>query len=1264
MEIIAERRSTEIKLSVGNTEYTVPTNDVTPETTLNAYLRDNLHLTATKKMCLEGGCGTCIVAVEEQNSSGQKTVFAVNSCLVSIFSCHGWKILTNEGIGNPLIGFHKIQKLLASSNGSQCGFCSSGMVMSMYALEESGGRTKEEIENDFGGNLCRCTGYRPILTGFRQLATDSDDILDIDDLEDFTGCTKEKCENYCTKPCSRTPICFNLQGSRWMKVYNLADLLEILQSSENNRYMLVAGNTARGVYWLTEETTPELYIDVTGVLELTGYQVNDTSVLLGANISLTTAMNIFRKIAKHNPHFIYLDAMAAHIDLVAHVPVRNIGTIAGNLMTKHQHNEFPSDLFLILETVNATLVIVDVDANEIRVNPEAFLKVDMNKKVIKEIVLRPYDQEYEYRSFKIMQRAQNSHAMVNAGFLFQLKNQGIVQSVRIVYGAINPQFIHATKTEKFLIGKQLFNNITLQATFQTLDSELAPDWVLPDPSPGFRKQLAINLMYKCILDLAPASLVSPRNKSGATPLIRPVSQASQQIYPQKELYPLTQPIQKLEALNQTSGQAEYILDIPDLPGQLHSCFVKAEASPGSVITNIDTSKALQLPGVVAFYSARDIPGINSMTVESLAQRIPEEVFCSGTIRYYYQPVGIIVANTHALAKSAALKVVISTTPPIRRPVLSVAQVLAENLTDRVTHLTSFVPKRKDNDIKKVINGNSLSNTQYHYHMENQNCLVVPTEDGLNVYPGSQWMDYTQGVISQFLALPSQKINIVVRRLGGAFGAKITRNAFLAASVSLAAFKLRKPVRMWMTINDNMDVIGKRFPLYSTYEVGVNGKGIIQYLKAQLYRDEGILSNEPTDDLMVNQFQNCYKVDTWTFDTYTVVTDKASKCFMRAPGNFEALSAIESIMDHIAYSLNLDPWAVRRANMDDQKHPILVQLVNEIVQTTEVDKRKSAIEAYNRDNRWKKRGISVIPMHYLMEVIGNFTTLVSIYHLDGGVAIHHAGIEIGQGINTKVAQVCAYKLGIPLSKVSIKPSYNLPSANSSVTGGSLTSEAVVYSLLKACDVLLARMKPIKDNNPKATWEELVQLCFNNNICLSTNGFYSENEPGIQEYPIYGAGVLELEVDILTGKSEILRVDLLEDIGQSMSPAVDIGQLEGAFILGLGAHTSEELIFDSSNGRLTNDRTWNYKPPGFKDIPQVFNVRFLRDSYNPVGVLRSKAIAEPPTCLSYIFPSAMRNALASARREASSQAFPWYTVDGPTSVENVLLNTLDNFRQFTL
>ncbi|CAH1997049.1 unnamed protein product [Acanthoscelides obtectus] len=301
-------------------------------------------------------------------------------------------------------------------------------------------------------------------------------------------------------------------------------------------------------------------------------------------------------------------------------------------------------------------------------------------------------------------------------------------------------------------------------------------------------------------------------------------------------------------------------------------------------------------------------------------------------------------------------------------------------------------------------------------------------------------------------------------------------------------------------------------------------------------------------MVVDSFQNVYVTDTWRFSTYQVSTDTHANTWTRAPGTLEAMGSIETIFEHIAYEMNLDPVQVRQLNTDSTKHGKILGYWKEIETWADIPARRQSIEQFNKQNRWKKRGMSLIPMAWMLEFKGSFTVLVSIVHGDGGIMVCHGGVEMGQGINTKVVQVVAFKFGVTMNKVQVKPSLNLVAPNAFATGGSVTSEAVIYAIIQACDKLIASMKPVMDRMKNPTWEQLVRQCFVENIQLSADGYIQEKSPGVQGYPIYGLCATEVEVDILTGQKLIRRVDIIEDVGDSMSPLIDIGQTEGAFVMG--------------------------------------------------------------------------------------------------------------------
>lgn len=524
-------------------------------------------------------------------------------CLAPVYACHGLEVITVEGVGNRHDGYHPIQQKLYEFSGSQCGFCSSGMVVNMYALLESapGGQVSAlDVENSFGGNLCRCTGYRPIMDAFKTLAVcerhhqspngSCDSPSSLLDIEDLSMVCRQSCGNAPSRP---LVLHFD-EDRQWHRVTTVQQIFDIFDKCGTKPYMLVAGNTAHGVYRRGADL--QLFIDVNGVPELRGHRLDNAAgnLTLGANVNLTETMEILR-VASETAGFEYCSRVRTHIDLIANVPVRNAGTVAGNLSIKNAHHEFPSDMFLVLEAVGAKLTIRQADGNSQMVAVADYMSMDMRKKVMIEVVLPKLPPDtFRFRSYKIMPRAQNAHAYVNAGFLVEFESKSSkVRSIRICFGGINDQFVHATKTESALTGLDLYAADTLKIAVQSLTGELQPDWKLPDADPKFRRNLAVSLFYKFVLSTASESTatVAPNLASGGTVLERPLSSGIQSFDTFKERYPLTEPVRKLEGLMQVSGGALYANDLPQQKDELWAAYVQA-GRPHLTIAMIDAKEAL------------------------------------------------------------------------------------------------------------------------------------------------------------------------------------------------------------------------------------------------------------------------------------------------------------------------------------------------------------------------------------------------------------------------------------------------------------------------------------------------------------------------------------------------------------------------------------------------------------------------------------------------------------------------------------------------
>ncbi|XP_052742076.1 uncharacterized protein LOC112054756 [Bicyclus anynana] len=521
--------------------------------------------------------------------------------MVSITSCQDWDITTIEKIGNRLDGYHPLQTTLAENYGCQCGYCSPGFIMNMYSLLKAKKLTMKEIEKSLGSNICRCTGYRPILASFKKFASDAQTpaLLDIEDLKicNKTGeeCVKEKCERFDWCVISRKGLLNQVlhiklnDNKDWYRANTLLDVLDIWSQNGTDSYMLVAGNTAKGVYPIVEY--PRLLIDISSVQELKSFFI-DQNLIIGGGNTLADVIDIFTTVAD-NDQFKYVNILKSHLELVAHTTIRNLATLAGNIMIKHRHTDFKSDIFLLLETVGAQITILKEDGLKQILPTQAFLKEDMTGKIILNIIFLPLNMEHKIVTYKIMPRSQSVHALVNAGFLYKLSEDNIVQDCRIVYGGLSQQFSRASNTERYLMGKKLFVNKTLQGALDLLNKELVVEDNPPDSPVQYRHQVALGLFYKGLLSLCPSSTLNSEYRSGAVQLrdTRPVSEGHQVYDTDETLWPLNKAIPKSDALILCAGEAEFSDDIPSLPGEVFAAFVLAKVPLGT-IEKIDTSRAM------------------------------------------------------------------------------------------------------------------------------------------------------------------------------------------------------------------------------------------------------------------------------------------------------------------------------------------------------------------------------------------------------------------------------------------------------------------------------------------------------------------------------------------------------------------------------------------------------------------------------------------------------------------------------------------------
>ena len=740
-----------------------------------------------------------------------------------------------------------------------------------------------------------------------------------------------------------------------------------------------------------------------------------------------------------------------------------------------------------------------------------------------------------------------------------------------------------------------------------------------------------------------------------------------------------------------SGGAIYIDDIAEPQGLLH-LYLAQSTRAHALLLSMDLSPVRAAPGVVAVLSAADIPGKNDVSPVFG----DDPLFAVDEVVYMGQSLFAVAAETLAQARAAAALAVIAYED--LPTVLTIAEARAADLKIEA----SQVMKRGDAHAAlakagRRLQGHFAIGGQDHFYLEGQIAVATPGEgDELHVISSTQHPSEVQHLIAKVMGLPHSAVTVEVRRMGGGFGGKETQPALFAAAAALAASKTGRPVKVRADRDDDMVMTGKRHDFEIGYDVGFGPDGRIEGIALDLASRCGCsadLSPAINDRAMFHS-DNCYFLENVEIVSHRFKTHTVSNTAFRGFGGPQGMVGIERVMDAIAADLELDPLAVRKANLygpgrDVTPYAMTVEdnVAPEIIAELEVRSdyaaRRKAVDAFNARNRWLKKGIALTPVKFGI----SFTTshlnqagaLVQLY-ADGSVLLNHGGTEMGQGLMVKVAQVVAEEFAIDLDRVKVSSTRTDKVPNTSATAASSGSDLNGMAALSAARTIKTRLVEMlahkfsvaaksvvfADNHvlvggERLAFGEVARLGHLNRISLSSTGFYSTPKIHYDRashtgrpflYFAYGAAVSEVVIDTLTGENRTLRVDILHDVGRSLNPAIDEGQIEGGFIQGMGWLTTEELVFDDQ-GRLRTHAPSTYKIPTASDRPPVFNLDIWQPGVNREDTIhRSKAVGEPPLMLAISVFSAMTQAVSAA---AEHKVFP--ELDAPTTPERVLLAVRD-------
>ena len=1340
----------------------------------------------------------------------------------------------------PTWGMNPVAYRLALNNGSQCGYCSVGFVMNMSDfLVNNPDATKREIEDAMDGNLCRCTGYRPILTGMMTFASDWTD----DDEENRMKCELDP-NSQVQLPSNVVAIPFppaaqarpqplSVTGGErpWLAPRSLDELLEIMRANDPATTFLTLANTGYGIY-PAEYQAAQTLVDLSFIPELGEPPRMDGDVMrVGAATSYTDFIAVLGAEAwAMRPHQDLETTRFGAVRFMARRTagriVRNAASLGGNTMLVLKHiasgtgEPFPSDALTALAATGAEIEYLETTAEGPARSTVTQLveRVAADPGLAHRLVIVAYhlprgEADDVVLAQKVALREVNSHSLVNATTRITLGNDLVVREAELVFGGIAPYPWHARGTAADLVGQPLsldafpaLANRLIEEVEAELERWSARHAELPYTglSPAYQVQLAVSMLYKAIVNALEArrAKVPPEVQSaGEITWGRwPVTEGRQSYEPRPFTAPVSQPYIKLTAMAQASGRIHYTQETSVSARTVEGVFVLSRRAlanftlgvPGAGAADVDALRvhlAERFPGFVALVASDAFKreGINNQ-----GMAFDQPVFAASQVEYVGQSIALAVARTSAQAAEIAEYVeaeCVQYTPVSVQPgqpawwgepVLSIDQAVRAGsifpdwpssapwvghiwkMTRPGSQLQWVAEKDPlDREVRvrggavdgvpcTIVEGTQVVGGQKHFYMETQAAIVSPTDSNHYdaVISTQSPMEMHSG-IAMALGVQYSQITVRVPSVGGAFGGKTGISVFVANAAALAARQTKLPVRVALSREQDSAMFGKRHPYYGQWQIAIDPgeadpgrRGIIRGLVNRMWGDGGAFYDCSfiVSDCIMTRADNAYRIGNWQAQIDVCRTNTAPSTAFRAFGDIQSKIMFESAIDDAAFTIGMRPEEVREKNLyergdvtpfgQSQPYCYMREVWAYLKEQAGYHERLREVERFNAENRWRKRGLAMIPVKYAsgynLAMLEQSAAVAAVYQSDGSVVIHQGGVEMGQGLLTQAQQVAAYVLNLPLDMVDVRDPTTAVIPNPSSTGASTGTTYSAEGTRRVCEKLRARLTEfgyqlLKDNGndwckkqgvdfwnygvagwstvlppttPNATgkliWQNLVQHAYQQRIGLvvsitealpggelpATGLTFkpADQQPHIPGYTsaggtseevdqfmgfTYSAACSVVEVDVLTGEAKVIRSDVAYDIGWSMNPALDVGQVEGAFVQGIGYVTSEQMVVEPGGpdaGRLNTPNTWEYKIPSTTSIPLEFNVHLFPRSLaadipaNPFEQpFSSKEVGEPPLVLSSTVFFAIKDAIRASRLERGLDGL--FRLDAPATVQEV-------------
>ena len=1124
--------------------------------------------------------------------AGRRGVARVNSCIALLPMFAGRELLTVEGLarGGEL---HPVQACMMKHGGSQCGYCTPGFVMSMFEGYERGVREPSEIAGQLCGNLCRCTGYRPIRDAAIEAFARGQGSPGLPPATHFDG----------RQAASVT----------FLHPASLAELLALKREHPEAR--LVAGATEIGVEINKKHTRFSRLISTERVAELGEIRATEKGWHIGAAATLT---KIEEALAGEFPSF---DQM---LRVFASRQIRNQATLGGNLVTASPIG----DSAPVLLSLDASVVLASDGGERVVALSEFFTgyrETEMRADEVLKTIFLPCGSGRRAEFFKVSKRREMDISIVAAAFCVEVDGTGIVTHARMAFGGVAAMPLRASEAERALIGRRLdCGEVTplLRVAFTPIDDGRG--------SAEYRRGLVLSLWEKFVRgERDDAEDFVTRDAWAVADSSRALAHES--------------------AVGHVTGHAVYVDDAAQRRPMLEMWPVCSPHAHARIVRR-DAEEARKFPGVRAVLMAEDVPGQNDVGVS----RKDEILLAHEEVSFHGHIVAIVVGETLEVCREAARRVIVEYDP------LPAIVTIRDAIGANSFHTEPNFMRRGYAEAALAASANMIEGEfemggQEHFYLETHAAWAeVDSEGNLFVSSSTQHPSEIQTTVAEVLALPRNQVTVEAPRMGGGFGGKETQGNTWAALVALAALKTGRPVRVQLDRDIDMQLTGKRHPFYAKFRAGFDGDGVLQALQCELISNGGwaLDLSMPVTDRAMFHIDNAYYIPAVEVSGRVAKTHLTSQTAFRGFGGPQGMLVIEEVVDRIARRLGLAPHVVRERNLyrgsgetnrthygQDIGDNRIQEIWCQLLVSAEFEKRGDEIARWNAAHAGRKRGLAITPVKFGISF--TFTpynqagALVLIYR-DGTVQVNHGGTEMGQGLHTKILGIAMRELGVPAASIRMMPTVTDKVPNTSATAASSGSDLNGAAVRNACTELRERLAPIAaELGPAATFAEVVESAYVRRVSLAACGFYTT--PGIHwdratgrgrpfHYFACGAAVSEVEVDGFTGMNTVRRVDILHDVGDSLNPGVDRGQIEGGFVQGMGWLTREELKWDA-DGRLLTHSASTYQIPAFSDAPADFRVAFFKDAPQPSVVHGSKAVGEPPLMLAISVREAIRDAVAA-------------------------------------